>query len=219
MDINIYKNGWNEINAYIFGWIMSDGCLKKEGRNKTSYAIRICSNDFDIIKWLHGHMCSGNKIYSQGKGYQIKYRNKESIEFCMHNCLVERKSLIMQFPNVPDDYIFHFIRGYFDGDGSIILRKTIYNTYAQVSFTCGSKSFLEKLKEKLQEYNIRSQIYEDGRNSNSSCCLRVTKRNDIRMLFSLLYPNDFQRYGYLKRKYIKYLEYMKYDAKCKSHIV
>lgn len=53
MDNDIYKNGWDNINAYIFGIIMSDGCLKYEGRNKNRLAIRIGLNDYDMIERLH----------------------------------------------------------------------------------------------------------------------------------------------------------------------
>lgn len=217
-DVNIFENGWDNINAYIFGWIMSDGCLKKEGRNKTAYAIRIASNDLDIIQWLHNVLCIGNKIYKQGNGYQIKYRNIESIDFMMNNCLTEQKSLTMQFPKIPDEYVFDFIRGYFDGDGSVILKETVYNTYAQVSFTSGSIEFLEKLKEILFQNSVNSQIYKDGRKNSNSYYLRVTKRSDIRNLYELLYADNFKESGYLKRKYEKYSRYMKCEAKYKSHI-
>ena len=50
MDNDIYENGWDQTNAYIFGIIMSDGCLKYEGRNKNRLAIRIGLNDYDMIK-------------------------------------------------------------------------------------------------------------------------------------------------------------------------
>ena len=216
MDNNIFKSGWNEENAYIFGWIVSDGCLKKEGRNKTSYAIRICSNDSDIITWLHNYLCVGNKIYKQGKsGFQIKYRNKESIEFMMECGLKERKSLDMKFPNVPDTVFCDFVRGYFDGDGSIALSENRYNTYGQVSFTSGSVEFLTTLQDKLQSFNIESHLYKDNRETNESYYLRITKRAEIEKYFSLMYPTD----GCIKlqRKYDKFKQYL--DCKPKYNIV
>lgn len=102
-------------------------------------AVRITSNDKDIIEWLHSQLCIGNKIYKVGeKGFQVKYRNKESIEFMRDNGLKERKSLDMLLPNIPNEYFGDFLRGYFDGNGSVVLRYTQYNTYAQISFTSGS---------------------------------------------------------------------------------
>lgn len=216
MDNNIFVNGWNAENAYIFGWIMSDGCLRKEGRNKTAYAVRVCSNDEDIITWLHARLCNGNKIYKQGeKGFLIKYRNKESIEFMMGYGLKERKSLDMKFPDIPNAVFGNFLRGYFDGDGSIILRPTRYNTYGQVSFTSGSIDFLKTLQDKLLEQSIESHLYKDGRTTNNSYYLRVIKRSELEKLFHLMYPSGCD--AKLERKYNKFKLYL--DCKPKYNIV
>lgn len=218
-DINIYKDGWNKINAYIFGWIMSDGCLLKEGRNKTAYAVRICSNDYEILQWMHSYMCVGNKIYRQGSnGYLIKYRNQDGIAFMMKNNLTEKKSLSMLFPKIPDKFLPDFIRGHFDGDGSIVLHTNRYNTYAQVSFTSGSKAFLESLQKKLSAAGITSHLYRDGRETNSSYYLRVIKRSETERLFHFMY-SDLSDTGFLNRKYEKYKWFMEdCAAKYKSHI-
>lgn len=194
---------------------MSDGCLRKEGRNKTSYAIRIGSNDQEIIEWLHDRLCVGNKIYKQNKNYSIKYRNIESINFMMEYGLKERKSLDMIFPNIPDEYFYDFIRGFFDGDGSIVLRKTKYNTYAQISFTCGSKDFLNALKNELSKRNIESHIYKDGRKNNNSYYLRIIKRSEIEKIFYAMY-SDVRDNAMLYRKYKKFLNYL--DCKPKYNI-
>lgn len=203
-DINIFESGWNRNGAYIFGWIMSDGCLRLEGRNKTAYAVRIATSDKDAAEWLHNYMCSGNKIYGNGtSGYIIKYRNVDAIEFMMQNSLTERKSLSMQFPDVPEEFLGDFIRGYFDGDGSIVLHHTLYNTYAQASFTSGSKDFLCELQKVLQRHGISSHLYIDGRETNSSHYLRVIKRSEIDKLFHFMYDN-LSDVGFLNRKYEKY---------------
>lgn len=216
MDNDIFENGWNRDNAYIFGWIMSDGCLKMEGRNKTSYAVRICSNDLDIIKWLHGCLCVGNKIYSQSKnGYQIKFRNEKSILFMIGYGLKERKSLDVKFPSIPDAFIGDFIRGYFDGNGSIIMRTNRYNTYAQVSFTSGSMDFLKSMKSVFELHGIESHLYKDNRPSNRSYYLRIIKRSEIEKVFSLMY-SDVNKDAFLSRKYMKFLNYL--DCKPKYKI-
>lgn len=209
MDKNIFENGWDKINSYIFGWIMSDGCLQKEGRNKTAYAVRISSNDIDIIQWMHLYMCDGNKIYTQKyNNYVIKYRNEDAIGFMMQNSLTEKKSLTMQFPkDIPKEFIWDFIRGYFDGDGSIILRTNRYNTYGQASFTCGSLGFLETLQDLLYENNIESHIYKDGRSMNSSYYLRIIKRSELEKLYHKLY-DDIEDGAFLWRKYFKFYQLM-----------
>jgi hypothetical protein len=60
----------------------------------------------------------------------------------------ENKSLTLEFPEVPKEYLPDFIRGYFDGDGSIMRLK---NNRVNSAFTCGSKKFLIKLHQALKE--------------------------------------------------------------------
>lgn len=205
-DKNIFLDGWNEWNAYIFGIIMSDGCLCKEGRNKNRYVVTITLNDLCIINIMHEYMCVGNKIYKNGnKCYAIKYRNSDGVNFMIKHGLAERKSLTMEYPSgIPFEYLHDFIRGYFDGDGSIILRNTIYNLYGQVSFTSGSLVFLEGLKSSLIDiYGIESHIYEDGRSNNKSYYLRIIKRSLIYKFADIMYCNATI---YLERKRLKFIE-------------
>ena len=142
---------------------MSDGCLRREGRNKTAWAVRLSLTDTDFIEQLHQKCCVGNKVYydSRGAGSAImKYRNEDSINFMIQNGLTTEKSLTLQFPNnIPDEYLSHFIRGFFDGDGSITVRKTQYNMYFQISITSGSYDFLVSLKNVLKtKFDINSYI-------------------------------------------------------------
>lgn len=204
IDNDIYKDGWNNKNAYVYGIIMSDGCLKWEGRNKTKLAIRIGLNDCDMIKALHDYMCIGNKIYCQGKQYSLKFRNESSINFLIKNGLTERKSLTMKFPKLPLNVLPSFIRGYFDGDGSIVLSHTKHNTYGQVTFTSGSIEFLISLQDVLMnEFDIKSKIYDDGHPNTHSRVLKITKRSETDKFFQLIYKNaDI----YLDRKYKKFEE-------------
>lgn len=218
MDHNIFMDGWDKKNSYVYGWIVSDGCLLKEGRNKTAYAVRISTNDIDIAQWMHLYMCDGNKLYKQHyDNYVIKYRNQDAIKFMMQNKLTSKKSLTMEFPeNIPREFIWDFIRGYFDGDGSVVLRKTKYNLYGQISFTSGSQVFLERLQQVLSEYDINSHIYKDNRASNKSYYLRVIKRSEIEKLYHKLY-DEMEDGAFLWRKYFKYYQLMM--AKPKYQIV
>ena len=56
---------------------------------------------------------------------------------------VEKKSSILTFPTsqqVPNNLIYHFIRGYFDGDGSICITDKNYH----ISFV-GTENFIKEL--------------------------------------------------------------------------
>ena len=62
------------------------------------------------------------------------------------------KSFNIEFPFVPEEYLHHFVRGYFDGDGYVK-----YETYT-VSFVGGSYSFMNSLHQILQNRNLRVDL-------------------------------------------------------------
>jgi len=190
---------------------MSDGCLMWTGRNKNLQAVLISSNDKEIMQYLHDNMCVGNKLYelNNAKNYLVRYRNQEAINFMKQHGLVERKSLIVQFPNnIPNEVMPDFIRGYFDGNGSMILSKTEYNVYGQVSFAIGSKDFADGLSNKLKNYGVQNQIYVETR--HTSYYLRVTKRSEIEKFYNLIYKD---KTIFLNRKHDKFLELFSHELK------
>ena len=78
--------------------------------------------------------------------------------------MIPRKSLVVKFPHesiLPKNLLHHFIRGYFDGDGSIVnssgKRNRIYIKIAS------SKRFCDELKTIInKEINIPSSVYTES---------------------------------------------------------
>ena len=64
--------------------------------------------------------------------------------------LTERKSLTMHFPDVPEEYLWDFIRGCWDGDGSIHHDKR--NLTA--AFYSGSLVFIQRMRDRLQNWRL-----------------------------------------------------------------
>jgi len=103
--------------------------------------------------------------------------------------------MIVDFPEVPDEYLADFIRGYFDGDGSIM---QIKNNRLNSAFTSGSKKFLNKLLEILKQ---KAGI-EGGSYDPSSYTIRFGKKDTIR-LGHYMYKNNPGLF--LKRKKDKFI--------------
>ncbi|MEK6882932.1 MAG: LAGLIDADG family homing endonuclease, partial [Nanoarchaeota archaeon] len=95
----------------------------------------------------------------------------EKIYFDLNNLgCVEKKSLILKFPTseqVPPEFIHHFIRGYFDGDGSITIHRNKIKSYQMKANLnmAGSLEFLESLKETFNQLGLSSvtKIYPIGK--------------------------------------------------------
>ena len=87
-----------------------------------------------------------------------------------HGC-IQNKSLVLQFPTISNSLIPHFIRGYFDGDGSVfILNKKNYNKtnsiYTALGICiCGTFEFLTKMNSYLP---IRYSINKENRRKTNT---------------------------------------------------
>ena len=80
----------------------------------------------------------------------------------------------LDISKVPEEYLPDFIRGYFDGDGSVMLLK---NNRLNSAFTSGSKDFLDSL---LQILRDKAGV-EGGSYDPHSKSIRFGKRDTIRI--------------------------------------
>jgi hypothetical protein len=130
--------------AYFFGWMMSDGNVFK---NRVSLKI----TDLEIVEKFKKYLSFEGNIYS----YKTKKKdihvvllssNKMSSDLKKIGC-VERKTFLASFPDLRKDLLPFFIRGYFEGDGCVRIRK--HNNQAGVSFV-GNEAVLLGIKEELE---------------------------------------------------------------------
>jgi len=114
--------------AYVLGCLFSDGSLENSPYIRGKY-IRFASVDLDFIRNIRRLMDSGHtivKINADGNrktkyylriGSHSIYKDLEGLG------LFPNKSLTMAFPEIPSFFVADFVRGYFDGDGSVIIDK------------------------------------------------------------------------------------------------
>ena len=114
--------------------------------------ISFASNDYDLMVLIKSALKSEHKIGKNGdNGFQLSICNK-----ILYNDLLElggtpRKSLTIQFPEIPDEFLSHFIRGEFDGDGCFYIFRNGKYKYLNSTFT-GNVDFLSVLKNKIKEH-------------------------------------------------------------------
>lgn len=79
-------------------------------------------------------------------------------DFCYSLIGTTDKTHSTHFPNIPDGYLHHFVRGFFDGDGSIYLKKYKSRHGGQIinlgsSFASSKESWttLDELKQLLMK--------------------------------------------------------------------
>lgn len=144
---------------------------------------------------------TGRKIFCEI--CQIRIYCKKMVEDLIDKGLFQNKSLSIGYPKHLDDkYFFDFLRGYFDGNGSVLLAKD--RKSLRGCFSSGSKEILERIKEKLYDYSINSYIsIEEKRPTELK--LFIGGLNNSLKFFELLYKDTNEEIR-LERKYSKFIK-------------
>ena len=183
---------------YILGLIWSDGNLSKEEDR-----ISITLNDYDLIKKIFPYFSDTQKrkIYSYKKSNTIINSNIDFVNFCKNLNLIPNKSKTVTFPPIPSKYYNSFIRGIFDGDGSVYIQNTYKEKkYIGVTILSANKNFLLEIQKILKNNKIENNIILDCR--ESVFCLKIYKQQSIMNFYNYIYSNtDY----YLQRKKDKFL--------------
>lgn len=187
--------------AYILGFIFADGCLVE---HKNGYhGLDITSKDLGILKLMKKQLGAEHKIGRKERGYNIQIRNKNIYNDLIKLGLTPRKSKVVKFPQLPNKYSPDFIRGLFDGDGSVMIwqePRWKHTWQIRTSFTSGSLIFLQDLNQHLKAVAdlSRGKISSVTRGYH----LRYLSMSECIALYKFMYKNSSELY--LKRKKAKF---------------
>ena len=191
------------IQKYILGLIITDGCITKNGQK---FVICISLKDKEMIEQIRNIVCKTKKVYKDGNnGYQVKWRNSNDISYLSKLNIVQRKTYTVGVPYFEHN-MGHLIRGLFDGDGCVYNDSTIDKgkkyTYQRISFTSGSKQFVDDLSKFLTDNGIQYKINLDSRRKdcvNKTYYVKIYKQKEVQKLKNLMYENCNE--WKLQRKY------------------
>ena len=193
---------WSPEMAYVLGLLITDGCVSETGN------VSLCINDRDLLEKVKKVMGSEHKIISSKhqKGlYSFHFSREKLTKDLKELCVVPRKSLIVKLPGVPHDYLADFIRGVFDGDGSVFFDKRRPHSPLRSKFVSSSKDFIEGLERNLELLGMPKRMMYQQKTKNGWSYMFVYDHKDSIKLFDILYKNT-QNGLFLERKYSRFLE-------------
>lgn len=191
VDEYYFKSIDTEDKAYFLGLMYADGSV-----SKNVFYLKL--KDEDIIQKFKKCLNTEADIKTVNNHYILTIsRQKMCEDLISHGCFINKTKSI-RFPNLREDLIRHFIRGFYDGDGSLILSKEKWHN--SLNFTSGSIVFLEQLQEKLKSIAITN----GGISKEKKCNVWHLRYGgkQVHIILDWLYNNSN---FYLKRKYNKYL--------------
>lgn len=114
------KIKWSANFAYAIGLLVSDGNLSPDGR----HIVFVSKDDEQISNFLIALDISVPVSYSQSgytdsKAPRVQFGDVLFYDFLLSIGLMPNKSKVIGEVGIPQKYFWHFLRGMFDGDGSI----------------------------------------------------------------------------------------------------
>ena len=196
---------WNEQTAYMIGFIMADGYIKYERgeRKDSSLQFELADYDRDILdKFVEVLEYEGSTKTSNRKTVKLSINNKKIVKDLMDKDIPSKnKTFNSCIPkDMPDDLFRHFLRGLFDGDGSICTN----NNKSLVFSLLGSEQLMKECQIKISKLSpidvTNLKIQDRNPQGCNVFCLRFGRKETL-SFYDWLYKDATI---YLDRKYKKY---------------
>lgn len=198
-DKNYFKK-LNKNNAYIIGFLLADGSVVGN-----RLKLHLQRQDRDLLVWFKEDCQYTGNIYDNKAKCNNKYHPTSALTISCYEWLEDlenysiypNKTLTGFLPDIPSNSFGHFLRGFFDGDGTITGQK-----HQTLKFINGSPRLLSELSDRLHnEYGLTERRIYHRKNSQTHT-LEYGKHSDVTKLYNLMYQDvSF----YLKRKKDKFI--------------
>lgn len=194
----------SEEKAYWLGFLYADGtqngnqfqiCLKIDDKEHLEKFRKTIDSNHSIKKII-------KKNHKAGFAALFQISSKRFCKSLQDSGCVKNKTFIVKFPHLPDYLNRHFIRGVFDGDGTIGIMNKKYG-YKKWSIYSASQDFCKSITNILTKENIDVVLYERRYKDNRKPGFNVEihKQNEFPKLYNYLYKDASV---YLQRKKNKF---------------
>jgi len=207
VDKDFFKT-WTPQMAWVLGLIFTDGNIHIRENLKTGYKIKrfsLAQNNPEILIKTLKLLQSNSKIYKSNNSldnkprfiYSFTINNQEMCDDLIRLGVVPKKSLTAKFPTAPENCLRHFIRGCWDGDGSISELKQ--NNF-RASFVSASYDFMFRMIMELKKAGFENLGIYKNESINTIYNIYFSSTADCAKLFEYMY-SGIDSSIYYERKY------------------
>lgn len=210
---NYFDNIDTQDKAYILGLFYADGY---NGVDRGTIRIQLSESDRRLLEQINTAFESNHPINTidcservYGNGYVSKNMcglDVYSAHMCKTLCRLgapQNKSLVLRYPSfLPLHLQNHFLRGYFDGDGSITVgKKTGLWVFTLTSTEAFCNGALDTLR---RNTGIGGGVYDASCHNGITKVLSIGGKNQCQTVMDWLYDGANL---YLERKHQRYTDY------------
>ena len=197
VDTSFFDKIDTEDKAYFVGLLLADGHISK--RN----CIMLTMKDFDIVQKYKIAIKTDKEIQTDRYGnYYLNIVSKRMCERLREMGFSNRKSYDFDITKIlgfiPEELMHHFVRGMFDGDGSIRIYK--YDYIKKPQYHLGYTGLSNVVDFVKSYFNLHTKTVKES--DITFTCVTSCKQDIIR-IFNLLYKDATV---YIDRKYNTFLQ-------------
>lgn len=197
----------NKNMAWLLGFIASDGCIEKD---RNVIKISLSNIDREILEKIKQEISLESEVkdYVDNAGFsksKLQWSSEQHKKDLASYGIIPQKTFNLKCPNkLNNQFIIDYIRGYWDGDGSITIIRNNYNSL-EWQITSATKEILEFFVEYLyKEYDIpKVNIHEFIRDNHILYILQYSTQSSLK-LYHIMYDNISEKDLFISRKKEKY---------------
>lgn len=195
-DFNYFKNIDTANKAYVLGFILADGSISSKGNLR----VEVNEKDIEVLNFIQSEISPNQPLQKV-----VRERIKDSYKWISTTYLFQCKSKTFKsdleqwgitpgktykrqfIPNLKSEYLPDFIRGYFDGDGSVYKQ----SNNLRVNFT-GEYNLLNEISNLLFKRAEFNKLYlPRQKTQQADAILTICSKNNIKAFKNYIYNNNF----------------------------
>lgn len=180
-----------EEKAYWLGFMIADAYVTNK-----QLVLQLAQKDLEHIINFKNFINTNIKIYSkltklngkEYKSYRCSISSKKFVNSLLKYNIYPNKSLTTSIPKtIPSQYINHYIRGIFDGDGSIHFNRN--KLHFSIISSCKLAKQIQNILVKSCKLNYTKLYTRISKTNKKYCYLKYCGNKQIKKIYSFLYQN------------------------------
>ncbi len=202
----IFDNIDSSKKAYWLGFLYADAYnYEKKGWVVLGLQEKDLDHIHKFVEFMEGDIKS-IKYVENTKSYYYKINSKYLSKVLAEKGCPQAKSFIIKYPDwLRDDLKYHFIRGYFDGDGCLTFRQKQKEYKWSI---VGTLELCESIVKIFKEKEIELKSRYLSKTNNNTWFLESSGNLKIQKILDLIYQDADV---YLTRKYEKYQDLIAFN--------
>lgn len=181
-----------EEKAYFLGLMFADGNVALDSKRSPMISLQLKISDIEILQQLRTILnMHSNLIYDKRKNKEsaiLSFRNSHMADSLAKYGIIPQKTYkTKHLPEVPKEFLRHFLRGLLDGDGSIY--KERHSNKYRIDYCSYHQSICEEFRNLCNNFLTKKNTVKIN-NYGTAYHIRFNDQKSVKQLATALYKDS-----------------------------